>query len=111
VDAVLVLLQGDPQLLRAFLIVLFEAVGPVPALRSHVRAWLTRLERATRLALEDGQHDGSVRADVDADAVIEEFAHLSIGLVYRWVLEGDQFDLAGALTRWRRRLAAVCSSA
>jgi AcrR family transcriptional regulator len=109
VDGVLVLLDEDPRLLRAFFVVLFEAVGPVPALGSRVRAWLTRLEQATRRALEDGQRDGSVRSDADADAVIEEFAHLSVGLVYRWVLEGDEFDLAGALARWRRRLADACS--
>jgi AcrR family transcriptional regulator len=109
-DGVLTLLGEDPQLLRAFFVVLFEAVGPVPVLRSHVRGWLTRLEHATLSALQDGQRDGSVRTDLDSTAVIEELAHLSIGLVYRWVLEGDGFDLAEALTRWRSRLAAACSA-
>jgi AcrR family transcriptional regulator len=106
IDRVLALLDDDPQLLRAFFVVMFEAIGPVPVLRPHVSGWLARLESATAQAVEQGRRDGTVRADVDAGAVVSELNHLSIGIVYRWLLEDEDFDLAAALTAWRAQLAA-----
>jgi len=105
-DRILTLLDEDPQLLRAFLTILFEAVGPVPALRPHVTTWLARLEQATRDALEAGIADGSARTDADVDAVVAELATHSIGPVYRWLL-ADDYDLRAELQAWRTRLRAA----
>lgn len=103
IDRTVRLAAEDPRLLRAFFVVLFEAVGPVVALRPHVVGWLARLERATVVSLRAGQSDGSIRDSVDEVGELQEFAHLSIGLAYRWVLEGERYDLAGELGAWRER--------
>jgi AcrR family transcriptional regulator len=105
IDRVQKLLAEDEQLLRALLTILFEAVGPVPSLREHVIAWLSRLQQATVGALRAGQVDGSVRADAAIDVVVSELATFSIGFVYRWLLD-DGYDLAGELAAWRERLRA-----
>jgi AcrR family transcriptional regulator len=102
------LLDEDEQLLRALLTILFEAIGPVPALREHVISWLNRLQEVTAAALRVGQADGSVRRDASIDAAVSELTTYSIGFVYRWLLE-DAYDLAGELSAWRERLLARLS--
>ncbi|WP_205696537.1 TetR/AcrR family transcriptional regulator [Conexibacter sp. SYSU D00693] len=105
IDRVVALLDEDEQLLRALLTVMFEAIGPAPALRPHVVGWLTRLREATTVALAAGVRDGSVRADADRAAAVEELATASIGMVFRWLLEAD-YPLADELRAWRERLHA-----
>ena len=109
IDRVIALLKEDAQLSRAFFVLMFEAIGPVPALRPHVASWFARLESATGTALEHGRRDGSVRADIDIAAEVLEFTHISTGVVYRWVMDPDGFDLDAALRAWRARLAGRLS--
>jgi AcrR family transcriptional regulator len=108
IDRILTLLHEDEQLLRAFLTLMFEAVGPVRTLRPHVTGWLARLEEATLQAIDAGRADGSIRSDTDVRAAVSELATFSIGIVYRWLLE-ESYDLAGELESWRERLRSRLS--
>jgi AcrR family transcriptional regulator len=103
-DHVSRLLEEEPQLLRAFCVMSFEAAGPVPALRPWYSQWLADYERQIAAHLKAGVRDGTVRKDVDAEHVAADFVLHGIGLVFRWTLDSEHFDLGGRLRAWRDRL-------
>ena len=111
VDHVLGLLEEEPQLMRAFCVMSFEAAGPVPALRPWYSRWLADYERQIAAHLNAGVRDGTVRKDVDAEHVAADFVLHGIGLVFRWTLDPDGFALAGRLRSWRARLASELAAA
>lgn len=94
----------DARLLRALYVLQFEAVGPVLPLRPQVMEWFSRVRAGTIDALRAGQVDGSVRAAIDIEDEAEQFVLTGIGIAYRWALEGDTFDHAAALQRWKFRI-------
>ncbi|MCQ4359959.1 MULTISPECIES: TetR/AcrR family transcriptional regulator [Mycobacterium] len=100
----------DARLLRALYVLEFEAVGPVPALRPHIAGWFAWVQSNTVKALLQGQSDGSVKATIDVDDEAEQFVLTAIGIAYRWSLEGDAFDHAEALARWKSRLRRHCGT-
>ena len=106
VDHVLGLLEEEPQLMRAFCVMSFEAAGPVPALRPWYSRWLADSEAQIAAHLKAGVHDGTVRKNVDAELVAADFVLHGIGLVFRWTLDPEYFDLSGQLRSWRERLAS-----
>jgi len=111
IDHVLRLLEEEPQLMRAFCVMSFEAAGPVPALRPWYSRWLADYERQIAAHLKAGVRDRTVRKDVDAEHVAADFVLHGIGLVFRWTLDPDGFALAGRLRSWRARLASELAPA
>ncbi len=96
----------DPRLLRAVLSLNFEALHDQDALRARIQGWLTRLAASLRLAVIDGQADGSVTSACDAEEIGAEVIATGIGYAYAWVLNPGAVDFEGVLTRWHDRLAA-----
>src|SRR5271167_863784 len=60
--------RSEPALLRAFLMLCFESVGPAAGHRKWIEAWLDRYARDLAAIIDRGQSDGSIRGDVDARA-------------------------------------------
>jgi AcrR family transcriptional regulator len=104
VDDVIRLLDEEPELMRAFCVMSFEAAVAIDSLRVWYRDWFGRYERALAAHLRAGIADGSVRAGIDPDAEATQFVLTGIGLIFRWTLDPLGYDLASEFSRWRARL-------
>jgi hypothetical protein len=51
-----------------------------------------------------GQTDGSVRAEIDPELEAGQFILTGLGLIFRWTLSQEQYDLGEQFRQWRERL-------
>lgn len=111
IDALGRLVDHQPIRLRAFMVVSFEATGPITELRPHIQQRLRRIEQAFADAIAAGIRDDSIRADIDPEFEARELLSSGIGATYRWIIDTATFDIGGYLAQWRsivrRRLAPV----
>jgi AcrR family transcriptional regulator len=102
-DDLIAAAEDEPELIRAMIALTFET--PV-ALRGFA-PWFEQLIEVYQAELRDhlrtGQHDGSVREDIDADREAEQFVSYAIGLCFRSALYRESYDFPGALRSWRDR--------
>jgi AcrR family transcriptional regulator len=105
-DDLLAAIEAEPEVARAMIVLSFE----VPGSRRGIRPWYERLiktyEAEIAAHLAAGERDGSVRPGLDHAREAEVFASYAIGLCFRFVTF-DDFDFAGELRAWRRRLEAA----
>ena len=94
----------DPDQLLAFLVLCFEAVGPIPSLGSWMRNWFADYNRQLAQALRAGQRDGSVRADIDAETEATDVTYFASGLCFSFVLHRELAEFVAAIQRLDRRL-------
>jgi AcrR family transcriptional regulator len=99
----------DPDLLRAMLVLNFEASQADTQLRSRIRTWIDHVRDALADAIRTGQRDGSVTGDLDAGTEALEMVSAIIGFAYWWIVEPG-FDLPGRLADWSDRVRARLSS-
>jgi len=97
--------EEDGQLLRAMLVLNFEAAQADNQLRTRIRQWLDHFLNGLTDAVRAGQSDASIASEPDADAQAREILSTAIGYAYWWIVEPD-FDLPTELTRWTQRLEA-----
>lgn len=99
--------RSDPETLRAFLMLWFEAVGPTAEHRSWIEAWFVRYLDGLTKIIERGQADGSIRKDIDARGEARSFFDAGIGICYSWLLHPDPHvdsELVGLCGRTERLL-------
>jgi len=101
--------EDDGQLLRAMLVLNFEAAQADDQLRTRIRRWLDQFLGAIVEAVRAGQSDASIVSEPDADTLAREILSTAIGYAYWWIVEPD-FDLPTELTRWAERLEAQLRS-
>jgi AcrR family transcriptional regulator len=99
----------SPEFLRAFFILVFEAVGPIAGLRPWLEGWLERYEAGIAAALRVGQRDGSVRPAVDPGLEAHRVNDVGLGLAFRWALD-PRSDFVGAFIEWHADLRARWTS-
>jgi AcrR family transcriptional regulator len=97
--------EEDGQLLRAMLVLNFEAAQADNQLRTRIRQWLDHFLNGLTDAVRAGQSDASIASEPDADTQAREMLSTAIGYAYWWIVEPD-FDLPTELTRWTERLEA-----
>jgi AcrR family transcriptional regulator len=97
--------EEDGQLLRAMLVLNFEAARADNQLRTRIRQWLDHFLNGLTDAVRAGQSDASIASEPDADTQAREMLSTAIGYAYWWIVEPD-FDLPTELTRWTERLEA-----
>jgi AcrR family transcriptional regulator len=97
--------EDDGQLLRAMLVLNFEAAQADDQLRTRIRRWLDQFLGGLIEAVRAGQSDASIASEPDADTQAREILSTAIGYAYWWIVEPD-FDLPAELTRWTDRLEA-----
>jgi len=101
--------EEDGQLLRAMLVLNFEAAQADDQLRTRIRRWLDQFLGGLIEAVRAGQSNGSIASEPDADTQAREILSTAIGYAYWWIVEPD-FDLPAELTRWAGRLEAQLRS-
>ena len=97
--------EEDGQLLRAMLVLNFEAAQADNQLRTRIRQWLDHFLNGLTDAVRAGQSDASIASEPDADSQAREILSTAIGYAYWWIVEPN-FDLPTELTRWTERLEA-----
>ncbi len=95
----------DPRLLRAALTLNFEALHDHDILRPRIEGWLARTRAGLRQAVLDGQFDGSVAPECDAEEIASELTAAAIGYAYAWLLSPETMDVDETLSRLHDRLA------
>jgi AcrR family transcriptional regulator len=104
VDHVARVLDEERELMRAFCVMSMEAGVAISSLRDWYTTWLARYEHQMADHLREGQADGTVRADLDPEAEAGQFVLTGLGLIFRWTLSPDTYDLAEQFRLWRARL-------
>lgn len=95
--------RRDPELLRAFFILGFEALGPVPGLKPLLNARIDRFQTILVTAIKDGQADGSIDPGRDAELEVKMLLDLITGPIFRWILNPD-IDFPAELEQLRPRI-------
>jgi AcrR family transcriptional regulator len=106
-DDLLAAVEGEPEIMRAVLVLSFEAPGPAPAVRPRMIEIIRGFEAEMVENIEGGKADGSIRPDVDPAYEAQHYVSYGIGLCYRWVLNRHGFDFPAAIRDWRRRLEST----
>jgi AcrR family transcriptional regulator len=96
--------EEDPQLLRAMLVLNFEAAQTDDLLRQRIRHWLDTFLDGITAAIRTGQADATINRTLDAETQAREILSTAIGYAYWWIVEPDRFDLPRELTRWAERV-------
>jgi AcrR family transcriptional regulator len=97
--------EEDDQLLRAMLVLNFEAAQADDQLRTRIRRWLDHVLGGIADAVRIGQTDASIVSELDADTQAREILSTAIGYAYWWIVE-PAFDLPAELARYTERLEA-----
>jgi AcrR family transcriptional regulator len=95
---------ANPELMRGFFALCFEAIGPVPSLTAWIDDWLRRYSAATAEAIRRGQSDGSIRADLAPADEAEAFVAAGLGYSFRWMVAPDRTPYAVHMARWREQI-------
>jgi AcrR family transcriptional regulator len=109
-DDLLAAVEGEPEIMRAVLVLSFEAPGPAPTVRPRMIEIIRGFEAEMAENIEAGKADGSVGANVDPAYEAQHYVSYGIGLCYRWVLDPDGFDFPAAIRDWRRRLEGTLAA-
>jgi len=110
IDHVTRVLEEEPELMRAFGVMSLEAAVAISNLRAWYGEWLEEYERQLVQQLRFGMRTGSIRPDVDPGQEAAQFILTGLGLIFRWRLDPERYDLATELARWRSRLEAQYST-
>jgi AcrR family transcriptional regulator len=103
VDDVIRVLDDEPELMRAFCVMTFEATV-IDSLRGWYSQWFESYEAQLASHVRAGRDDGSIRTGVDPDREAAQFVLTGIGLIFRFTLDPLGYDLDGELRAWRKRL-------
>ena len=93
-----------PTDLKAFYLLLFEALGPLPELQPRFAELHARIRTGSAHWIRAGIEAGTVRRDVDPDAQAALFSATFRGAMYQWLLDPERFDLDGVLDEFKRNV-------
>jgi len=109
VDDLLYSVETEPEIMKAILVLSFEAPGPIASIRDWYEALIARFQAEMVEHLAEGQRDGSVRVDLDLEREAEIYVSYGIGLCFRYVTFRE-FDFPAEIRAWRDRLQAAYST-
>lgn len=106
VNRLIELFENDPTMLRALLVLNFEAAHDTGLLRDRISSHLSTFRLRLCRAAEAGQIDGSIRKDIDPTETASEVMATGIGLAYAWIVLPRDADFADTLRKWRDRVVS-----
>jgi len=96
-DAIRTQAMRDPAALRRLYVLQFEALGPVPELRSHFVDFHRTMRSDMAAFVRRGLRDGSVIAGTSSKAEGAAIVGALRGIGYQWLLDPDDVDPAALL--------------
>lgn len=97
-------LVAHPLYPRLFTVLIAENLDPQDPLHGYFVARNQRLRAGLARALREGQKQGEIRPDVDADRIAAEVMSFIVGTQVQWLLDPDTIDVNGAYERYFKRL-------
>lgn len=94
----------DASVTRAMFVSAFEAVKTSSPLRDGVREQLSGAEKKVAAGVRAGIADGSLRADIDADAAVRDITGSIFGIAFQWVVLPEEHELDHEITCVRARI-------
>jgi AcrR family transcriptional regulator len=107
VDVVREQAREHPVELKAFFLLLFEALGPLPEMRPRFAEVHRQQREGLTRWIQAGIDARAVRANVDAEAQAGLFLAAFRGAVYQWLLDPEHVDLDRWLEEQKRNLHLV----
>lgn len=100
----------DPSVTRAMFVSAFEAVKTSSPLRDGVRDQLSGAAKKVGAGVRAGIADGSLRADIDADAAVRDITGSIFGIAFQWVVLPEEHDLDHEINCVRTRIISTYGS-
>ncbi|MDO0977649.1 TetR/AcrR family transcriptional regulator [Mycolicibacterium frederiksbergense] len=94
----------DASVTRAMFVSAFEAVKTSSPLRDGVREQLSGAAKKVAAGVRAGIADGSLRADIDADAAVRDITGSIFGIAFQWVVLPEEHELDHEITCVRARI-------
>ncbi|MDJ0788891.1 MAG: TetR/AcrR family transcriptional regulator [Myxococcota bacterium] len=111
IDSVRSQAHQAPVELKAFYLLLFEALGPLPELRPRFAELHRRMRAGAAHWIRAGVEAGVVGSDVDAEAQAGLFVGAFRGAMYQWLLDPEHVDLDRLLDEQQRSVRRVLEPA
>lgn len=102
IDTMARLIDENPQLIRMLFAVEFQAAGKKSAMANRAARWVGRLRSDTLEALREGQRDGSISGDLDAEATAHAIVVEGVGSAFLWTVDPAE-DFRQRIDQWRAR--------
>ena len=102
IDAMGRLVDENPELLRMLFAVEFQAAGKGSGMAVRAAGWIGQLRGDILEALWQGQRDGSVSGDLDAEATAHAIVVEGVGSAFLWTVEPAE-DFRRRIDQWRAR--------
>lgn len=111
IDSVAEGARRSPVETRAFYLLLFEALGPLPELQPRFAALHDSIRGGVADRIRKGIAEGNVPADLDPDAQAALIIGAMRGAMYQWLLDPDRVDLDRVLGEQRRNMRRILEQA
>lgn len=101
-DTMARLVEENPQLIRMVFAVEFQAAGKKSVMADRAAGWVDRLRSDTLEALREGQRDGSINGELDAEATAHAIVVEGVGSAFLWTVDPAE-DFRQRIDQWRAR--------
>jgi AcrR family transcriptional regulator len=96
------LVEENPALLRMWFAVEFQAAGKGSGMADRAASWVGRLRTDMLEALREGQLDGSISSELDAEATAHAIVVEGVGSAFLWTVDPAE-DFRRRIDQWRAR--------
>jgi AcrR family transcriptional regulator len=102
IDAMARLVDENPALMRMLFAVEFQAAGKGSDRADRAASWVGQLRSDTLGALREGQRDGSISGELDAEATAHAITVEGVGSAFLWTVDPAE-DFRRRIDQWRAR--------
>jgi AcrR family transcriptional regulator len=102
IDAMGRLVDESPALMRMLFAVEFQAAGKGSTMADRAASWVGQLRSDTLEALRQGQRDGSINGELDAEAAAHAITVEGVGSAFLWTVDPAE-DFRRRIDQWRAR--------
>ena len=102
IDAMGRLVDESPALMRMLFAVEFQAAGKGSTMADRAASWVGQLRSETLEALRQGQRDGSINGELDAEAAAHAITVEGVGSAFLWTVDPAE-DFRRRIDQWRAR--------
>lgn len=102
IDAVGQLVDENPALMRMLFAVEFQAAGKGSGMSERVATWVGQLREDTLEGVREGQRDGSISRELDAEDTAYAITVEGVGSAFLWTVDPNE-DFRRRIDQWRDR--------